>query len=310
LEDLRAAQNTEKRSCNRFPLVSTIHLKLDSGQIVIGTTRDIGSNGLSAEIAKTVMKNTFLIFNFFYEKATIGGCGRVVWSKYEGNKDLCGITFSKMKQKHKESLNGILERINSPICPVCHSKLEIEKLTPYLQKQFPKERINYENSSPLMEIAYLLNSTLSWNTLIQKILEVIKNCFQAKAVRLFLYDKKTGILELSHSVGFQSNEEFPYDFERNMSGVKCWENQITFISDLQKNPSFIPKNPAKTAGIRSIVAIPLIAEGKALGILSLYAPLSDQKEPVKKKEEELLLSFANLITVGINGHFYKDKLTQ
>ena len=144
----------------------------------------------------------------------------------------------------------------------------------------------------------------------QKILEVIKNWFQAKAVRLFLYDKKTRILEPSHHIGFQSNEEFPYDFERSISGEKCWENQTTFISDLQNNPSFIPKNPAKTAGIRSIVAIRLIAEGKALGILSLHIPLSNQKEPLKKKEEELLLTFANLIAVGINAHFYKHKLTQ
>jgi len=303
-------QDTERRSCLRFPFFSPIHLMADSGQIIIGTTQNIGTNGLLVQISKSLQRDTSVMFKFSHEKTSVGGYGRVVWSETDREKNFCGIMILEMKQKDKRNLNEVLDCTSSPTCPVCHSKLDIDKLTPYLERQFPKERINYENTSPLMEIAYLLNSTLSWNTLIQKILEVIKNCFQAKAVRLFLYDKETGILEPSHHTGFQSNEEFPYDFERNISRDKCWENQITFISDLQNNPSFIPKNPAKPTGLHSIVAIPLIAEGKALGILSLYTPLSDQKESLKKKEEELLLTFANLITVGINAHFYKHKLTQ
>jgi hypothetical protein len=285
-------------------------MKTDSGQILIGNTQNIGGNGISAQIFKNIEKDNFVTFKFTHENTSIGGYGRVVWSGSDQEKNLCGITFLKMKQKDKSYLNEILECTISPICPVCHSKIDIDQLTPYFDTKIQREKMDYRHTPPLMEIAYLLNSNLFWNTLMRKILEVIKNWFQAKAVRLFLYDKKTGILEPSHHIGFQSNEEFPYDFERSISREKCCENQIIFISDLQKNPSFVPKNPAETAGIRSIAAIPLIAEGKALGILSLYVPLPDQKEPLKKKEEELLFTFANLIAVGINAHFYKHKLTQ
>jgi len=292
-------QDIERRSYNRFPLHYPIHLKLDSGQIIIGRTQNIGSNGLSAEVAKSVERDSFVTFRFSYEKASIGGYGRVVWSESAGKKNLCGITFLKMKQKNRESLNGILERITSPICPVCHSKLDIDKLTPYLERQFLEERINYENASPLMEIAHLLNSNISWAALREKILEVIKNCFKAEAVRLFLYDKKTGTLELSHHIGFQSIEEYSYDFEKSINGEKWCENQIIFIPDVQNDPSFFQKNQNKAAGIRSIVAIPLIAEGKALGILSLYTSLYDQRRTLEKKEKKLLLTFANLIAVGI-----------
>jgi putative methionine-R-sulfoxide reductase with GAF domain len=285
-------------------------MKTDSGQILIGNTQNIGGYGLSAQIFKNIKKDNFVIFRFTYENTSIGGYGRVVWSGSDQEKNSFGITFLKMKQKDKSYLNEILECIVSPTCPVCHSKIDIDELMPYFDRKIQREKMDYGHTLPLMEIAYLLNSNLSWNTLMQKILEVIKNWFQAKAVRLFLYDKETGTLEPSHHIGFQFNEEFLYDFERSISREKCCENQIIFISDLQKNPSFISKNLAKTAWIRSIVTIPLIAEGKALGILSLYIPPPDQKEPLKKKEEELLLTFANLIAVGINAHFYRYKPTQ
>ena len=48
-----------------------------------------------------------------------------------------------------------------------------------------------------------------------------------------------------------------------------------------------------------MIAIPLTAGGKALGILSLCTTLSDQRETLKKEESELLSAFANLIAVGM-----------
>jgi transcriptional regulator with GAF, ATPase, and Fis domain len=182
---------------------------------------------------------------------------------------------------------------------VCHSKLDIDKLTPYLERQFLEERINYENTSPLMEIAYLLNSNLSWVSLMEKILEVVKNRFHGNAVKLFLNNENTGLLELCCHVGLQSTEEFSFDAEKSIDGEAFREGKIIFIPDVQKNPTFINKDELKTAGIHSMIVIPLIAGGKALGILSLCTTLSDQRETLKKEEKELLSAFANLITVGI-----------
>jgi putative methionine-R-sulfoxide reductase with GAF domain len=292
-------QDKERRSCNRFPLSSPIHLMADSGQIIIGTTQDIGSNGLSSEIAKSVERDSSVIFNFFYEKTTIGGYGRVVWSGFNREKNFCGIAFLKMKQKDKQTLNEVLDRIISPICPVCHSKLDIDKLIPYLERQFPKERIDYENASPLMEIAHLLNSNLSWLALMEKIFEVIKNRFHGEAVKLFLYNENTRMLELCCHMGLQSAGRFSFDAEKSIEGEAFRERKIIFIPDVQKNPSLISKDELKAAGIHSMIAIPLIAGGKALGILSLFTTLSDQRETLKKEEKELLSAFANLITVGM-----------
>lgn len=291
--------DAEKRSSSRFPFFSPIHLKADSGQIVIGSTQNIGANGLRIEISKSLQRETSIMFRFSHEKTSVGGYGRVVWSETGREKKFCGIKILEMKQKDKQILNGILERISSPICPECHSKLDIDKLIPYLGKQFPKERINYENVSPLMEIAYLLNSNLTGEALMEKILEVIKNRFHGNVVNLFLYNEYTRMLELCSHAGLQSIGEFSLDVEKSIDSETFREGEIIFIPDVQKNPSFINKDEAIKEKIHSMIVIPLIAGGKVLGILCLYNPSIDNREVLKEGEKRLLSTFANLIAVGM-----------
>jgi transcriptional regulator with GAF, ATPase, and Fis domain len=239
------------------------------------------------------------MFKFSHEKTSVGGYGRVVWSGSDREKNLCGVAFLRMKQKDKQTLNEVLERKLSPICPVCHSKLDMDKLTPYFERQFLKERINYDNAPSLIEIAHLLNSNLSWMVLMEKILEVVKNRFHGSAVKLFLCNENTGMLELCCHVGLQCTEEFSFDAEKSIEGEAFREGKTIFIPDVQKTPSFINKDEAKTAGIHSMIVIPLTAGGKALGILSLCTTLSDQRETLKKEEKELLSAFANLMVVSM-----------
>ena len=70
-----------------------------------------------------------------------------------------------------------------------------------------------------------------------------------------------------------------------------------FTHSLPLRPLF--KDKAKTAGIHSMIAMPLIVGGKPLGILSLCSILPDQRETLKKEERELLFAYANLITVAM-----------
>jgi len=292
-------QDTEKRSGIRFPFFSPIHLMADSGQIIIGTTQNIGTNGLLVQISKSLQRDTSVMFKFSDEKTSVSGYGRVVWSGSDREKNLCGVAFLRMKQKDKQTLNEVLERKLSPICPVCHSKLDMDKLTPYFERQFLKERIGYENASSLIEIAHLLNSNLSWAALTEKILEVIKNRFHSEVVKLFLYNKSTGRLELSCLVGRQSIEEFFLDPEENIGSKVFRDGKAIFIPDVGKDPSFIDWDQAKDAGIRSLFVIPLIADGKTMGILTLYTPLSDQRETLKEEGKDLLSAFANLMVVSM-----------
>lgn len=57
-------EGIERRSCSGFPFKFPIHLMGNLGQIIIGTTQNIGSNGLMAEVAKRVEKNIFVAFKF------------------------------------------------------------------------------------------------------------------------------------------------------------------------------------------------------------------------------------------------------
>jgi len=292
-------QDTERRSYLRFPFSFPIHLMADSGQIIIGRTQNIGTNGLLVEISKNLQRDTFVMAKFSHEKTSVGGYGRVVWSKSDREKNFCGITFLKMKQKDKQTLNEILERIVSPVCPMCHSKLEIEKLIPYFEMQVSKERIDYKNASPLMEMAYLLNSNFPWEALMKKILEVMKNHFHGKAVELFLYNEDTGMLERRCHAGLRSTGTYLLNAEKIIDGEAFREGKIIFIPDVQKPHSFINKEEAKTAGIHSMIVLPLFADGKISGVLNLCNPSLDNREALKEGEKRLMSTFANLITIAL-----------
>jgi putative methionine-R-sulfoxide reductase with GAF domain len=299
-------QDTEKRSCARFPFFSPIHLIADTGQIIIGTTQNIGTNGLLAQISRSLQRDTSVMFKFSHEKTSAGGYGRVVWSGSHERNNLCGIAFLKMKQKDKDSLKEILEYIDSPRCLVCHSKIEMNKLTPYFERQFSKKITDDESTSLFIEIAHLLNSTLTFGARMERTLTVVKNHFHAKAVGLFLYNEDRGRLELSYHAGFQSIEESFPDLEKGLGDQALWERKRIFIPDVQKDPSFLYKDQARPAGIRSIAVIPLISEEKAFGILAICIPLHGQRETFGKEEKEVFSAIGNLVALGMKMHLRAD----
>lgn len=294
-------EGSERRQCARLPFSSPIHLMADSGQLLIGNAVDIGTNGLRVQSLTGFRVNTFVMFKLYHEKSSIGGYGRVVWSESNQRGHFCGIKFLKMKQKDKQGLDGVLERPEGPICPVCRSRIDVDMLRPYFEKRIQERDMDLGDSSPLMEVAYLLNSTLSWSDLAEKILEVVKHCFKAEGVRLAVFDKNTGTLEVSHHVG----TELPYDFEKSLMEEKHYEPPGIFVREIPGNPSLSPRDVTLTAERCSVVVIPLLEEGRALGILSLYTTQDDQGEALKKGKKKLLSTFANLIAIGIKTRSWK-----
>jgi GAF domain-containing protein len=273
-----------------------------SGHIFIGTTQNVGSHGLKAELPKEIETGVFVTFRFSHEKASIGGDGRVVWSGFSGAKHLCGITFLKMKQRDRQSLDELLERAVFPRCPVCHAMIDIDQLTPLLEKQSRRDGIDHgRDVTSFIKITGLLSSNLPGEAMEEKILEVIKNHFRAKAVMLLPYNKETGMLELTCHVSWNLVEKLSFDPEGTTAGKAFREKRVVPIADVQKDPAFVHRNQARIAGMRSLVAIPLIVAGEPLGVLGLFTSLFDQRE-IRENEEELLLVFATLVAVAMRMH--------
>lgn len=280
----RLFQAREKRSSDRSPLLCPIHLMAGSGHIVIGTTQNVGSRGLKAELGKEIETGVFVTFRFSHERASIGGDGRVVWSGFSGDKHLCGIMFLNMKQRDRQSLDELLERAVFPRCPVCHSMIDIDQLTPLVENQTRRGGIDHgRDVTSFMRIAGLLASDLPGKAMEEKILEVIKKHFRAKAVMLLPYNKETGMLELKCQVGWNVVENLSLDPEGTTAGKAFREKRALFILDFQKDLAFPYKNQARMAGVRSMVALPLVRGGESVGLLGLLTSVFDGGSWRKKR---------------------------
>ncbi|MEO0266489.1 MAG: PilZ domain-containing protein [candidate division WOR-3 bacterium] len=292
-------QNVERRAFSRFPLNTPIYLKLDSGQIIIGTTLNINYNGLSAEIPKEIIKGSLTNFNFFYGKISIRGYGRVVWSESREEKNLCGIIFIEIKQKDRSHLNELLNTIVSPICQVCHSKIDIDKIAPYIKKGFQRESQNYDDVRPFIKIIHMLNSNFQWAILIEKILDVIKDHLRGHQARLFLYNKSNGFFELWGGERVESKNQFSVIEEKDPYNELFKEGKITIIPWESQRFPFLNKEESKPLKGVSLILVPIMSQGKLLGILSVETVLPVEKKTLMKEEEEILAAYANLILVGL-----------
>jgi putative methionine-R-sulfoxide reductase with GAF domain len=270
-----------------------------SGQILVGTTQNVGSHGLKVELPKEIETGLFVTFRFSREKTSIGGDGRVVWSGSSEDKQLCGITFVRMKQRDRQSLDELLEHAVFPRCPVCHSMIDLDQLTRLVKREPCFDGVDHgRDLSSLTKIAGLLRSHRPGKAMEEKTLGVIKNHFHAKAVMLLLYNKETGILELGCQVGWGSAGDLSLAPEGTTAGRAFEEKRAFFVPDVQKDPVFPHKSQAKAVGVRSMVALPLIVEGEPLGVLELFTSVFDKGE-IRENDEERLLTFATLVAVAI-----------
>ncbi|MDM8535519.1 response regulator [Desulfobacterales bacterium HSG17] len=129
------------------------------------------------------------------------------------------------------------------------------------------------------------------NKTLIKILEVTESDFGA----FHLYNEETGFEAVS-SIGGNKNlsKSFDRDFPEGQIRAAIVSGKITRIKDIHEDTIFTFKTFAGTAVPREIIAIPVLVDEKAAGIISLARFKDYKKESIK---------IINLIWPGINTAF-------
>jgi two-component system, cell cycle sensor histidine kinase and response regulator CckA len=87
------------------------------------------------------------------------------------------------------------------------------------------------------------------------------------------------------------------DTGRGPSGIAVRENRICAVTDISKDPSFVPWREAALArGYAAAIGLPLCVEGKPFGVLSIY---SDQPGSFELSEVELVKEISSSLAFGI-----------
>ncbi len=139
--------------------------------------------------------------------------------------------------------------------------------------------------STLYTLADQLTRNLSTASVLETIVTVLKTTLNCRACCIFLLDESKQVLKLaaSHGVAPPWDHVAQLRVGEGVSGRVIASQQPLYVADTREDPSFLYFNP----DIRSLLVVPLIVRGKAIGTLSI-----DDLKPHAFGEETHLLSIA------------------
>lgn len=122
----------------------------------------------------------------------------------------------------------------------------------------------------LIEISRSLNSTLSLRPLLHRIVVTAQDLTDTEAASILLVDRKSGQLHFKTATGARGYrmESIVVPMDNSVAGWVAQNGEPLVISDVQNDPRHYPKADEQSDfDTRSILAVPLIAREKVVGVL-------------------------------------------
>lgn len=154
--------------------------------------------------------------------------------------------------------------------------------------------------SYLLEVADAVNTTLDLNTLLQRVAEMLRRFIEYDIFAILLLNEKTQELRVRFQVGHPPEvaERIRIKVGEGVTGRAVQTRQAVLVNDVAAEENFINSAP----GVRSELAVPLIAKNKVIGVIDVEAP---QPGAFNEEHKRLLTLFASRISVGIeNARLY------
>jgi sigma-B regulation protein RsbU (phosphoserine phosphatase) len=154
--------------------------------------------------------------------------------------------------------------------------------------------------SYLLEVADAVNTTLDLNTLLQRVAEMLKRVIDYEIFAILLLNDKTQELRVRFQVGHPPEvaERIRIKVGQGVTGQAVQRREAVLVNDVESEQNFINSAP----GVRSELAVPLIAKNKVIGVLDVEAA---QPGAFTEEHQRLLTLFASRIAAGIeNARLY------
>jgi phosphoserine phosphatase RsbU/P len=152
----------------------------------------------------------------------------------------------------------------------------------------------------LLEISHAVNTTLDLNTLLQRVAEMLKRIIDYEIFAILLLNEKTQELKVRFQVGHPPEvaERILIKVGQGVTGQAVQRREAILVNDLSAEENVVNCTP----GVRSELAVPLIAKNKVIGVLDVEA---GHPGAFTEEHKRLLTLFASRIAVGIeNARLY------
>ncbi len=152
----------------------------------------------------------------------------------------------------------------------------------------------------LLEVADAVNTTLDLNTLLQRVAEMLKRVMDYEVFAILLLNERTQELRIRFQVGHPPDvaERIQIKVGQGVTGKAVELREPVLVNDVRSEENFINSAP----GVRSELAVPLIAKNKVIGVLDVEAA---QPGAFTQEHVRLLALFGSRIAIGIeNARLY------
>jgi sigma-B regulation protein RsbU (phosphoserine phosphatase) len=177
---------------------------------------------------------------------------------------------------------------------------ELAELTGTFQDMAVRIRQRETQLRALVDTGQRLNAELDLEKVCRAVVEQACGMFHATTANVMLYDAGTSRLEVvaHHGAGAEL-----FAHRRPGEGVigRAFQSrEPLLIPDVASDPAVADGPSLAKLGIRSLLAIPLLAKGKAIGVLSLCMPACTAAAPAASEDLEALGLLATQAAVAID----------
>ena len=176
----------------------------------------------------------------------------------------------------------------------------------------------YAEAMALFKGSRILSASLSFEEVQENILDVLESLYEASLSFIMLYDNNRDVLEITayrckkqptpSAYGEKGKSLKKIIIQKNeYIGERCFRRKQPLIAnDIHKDERIKFKDELLAMGVRSILCVPLVVKGNAIGVMCLCLP---HRENANKLEytSQLLTIFAGQAAIAIeNTRLYEE----
>ncbi|MDC4204519.1 MAG: GAF domain-containing protein [Candidatus Manganitrophus sp.] len=177
--------------------------------------------------------------------------------------------------------------------------------------QLQKSHLRREKEAlALFQLSQATTSSLSIDTVVKIILNHVAGITESEAVWIMLYNPIQRLLEVVAARGFSDQISLKSLTLRPGQGVlgEVFEKEKSiFVPDVRKDHRLVYRDETERSGITSMIGIPLMVKGKAIGVIGLFCPKSVEAGRIQQERLDFLTTIASQVAIAIdNVKLYQD----
>ncbi|HVO67487.1 MAG TPA: GAF domain-containing protein [Syntrophales bacterium] len=159
----------------------------------------------------------------------------------------------------------------------------------------------------LYEVARVINASLDPSRVLEEIVRCVALAMRVKACSIRLLDSRRKQLVLGAAYGLSEDylHKGPILIMESGLDQKALSGETIWLKNVQSDKNFQYGVKAKAEGIKSVLAVPLLLDKKAIGVLRVY---TDQIYKFIDKEITFLKAVANLSAIALDNASLHHKL--